>query len=118
MEPTKGEKLFKKLAITAIIIATIIWFYNFNETNKNLRAKYKNSSFNGIIKDTVHYPLQHDLPTYIFTNDSSYLLDINEGYMTGRAKVGDSLSKVSGNDTVYVFRKQDSGQYIQIFPLR
>ncbi len=118
MEATKIEKIFKRVAITAILIGAAIQFYNLYETNARLKAKYKTSSFNGIIKDIVHYPLQHDEPTYILTNDSSYLLDIDPGRMTGRAKIGDSLSKVSGNDTVHVFRRVDSAQYIQIFPSR
>ena len=118
METTKSEKIFKRLAIAAILIATVIWFYNDHAATKNWDIQYKKSSFTGIIKDTVHYPLQHDWPTYIFTNDSSHFSDVNEAYMQGVAKVGDSLSKVSGNDTVYIFRKRDSSQYIQIYPSR
>ncbi|MCW3106705.1 MAG: hypothetical protein JWQ09_1211 [Segetibacter sp.] len=108
--------MFRKIAITIIVIATIVWFYNDNKATKEWDIKYKKSSFNGIIKDTIHYELQHDLPTYIFTNDSSHFSDIREGYMQSIAKVGDSLSKVSGNDTVYIFKKKIRGDYIQVYP--
>ena len=37
-------------------------------------------------------------------------------YMQMVAQFGDSLSKESGNDTIYVFRENDSGNYVQIYP--
>ena len=116
MDYKKSDKIIKRLYIIAISIGIVVWLYNYNEESKELRVEYKKSSFKGVIKDTVHYPMQHDLPTYIFTNGSSHLSNLNEIGMQGKAKVGDSLSKEKGNDTVYVFRKEDLGQYFQIYP--
>ena len=53
-------------------------------------------------------------PTYLFTNDSSHLLEGDEEYLETIAKAGDSLSKISGNDTVYIFRKH-LGKYTKIY---
>lgn len=111
-------KIFRRICITLVILGVILWFYNDNKATKEWDIKYKKSSFNGIIKDTIHYKLEHDLPTYVFTNDSSHFSGIREGYIQQIAKVGDSLSKISGNDTVYVFRKTDSENYIQIYPYK
>jgi len=77
-------------------------------------ASYKKLSFNGVIMDSIHHELEHDEPTYLFTNGTSHLSEIGEQYMQFIAKFGDSLSKESGNDTVYVFRKNDSGNYVRI----
>lgn len=107
-------RIFNILLYTFIISNIIYWGYNQYVGHKAWLDSYKKLSFNGVINDSVHYELQHDLPTYFFTNGTSHLSDINEEYMQFIAKFGDSLSKESGNDTVYVFRKNDSGNYVRI----
>ena len=84
--------------------------------NKSKRASYKQSSFNGVVIDTVHYELQHNAPTYFFTNGTAHLSRISEQNMKFIAEDGDWLSDASGIDKVYVFRKNNSGNFVQIYP--
>lgn len=119
MVRTKFETVFKRLAITAILIGALFQFYNLYKEHQQSLFQYKMSSFSGVIKDTVHYPLQHDIPTYIFTNGLTHLSNLDEENYLWRTKSGDSLSKVvSRNDTVFIFRKNDVGQYVQIYPAK
>jgi hypothetical protein len=101
-----------------LMIAIVYLFYTKYQEGKTIKLSYLHSSFNGIIKDTVHNKLEHDWPTYIFLDGSTHFSDINEEYIQAIAKVGDSLSKISGNDTIYIFRKKGSIHYIQIYPYR
>ncbi len=110
------KKIFYIINYSVVIIGLMFWGHDQYVGRKAWREAYKKSSFNGVIRDTIHYEMQHDLPTYLFTNGSSHLLEGDEGYLQTNAKAGDSLSKISGNDTVYIFRKQDAGKYIQIYP--
>ena len=109
-----GKKVFYIFYLTFIISGLIWWGYNQYKDYKAKRISYHALKYNGVIRDSVHFELQHDLPTYNFTNGTSHFSGLGEGYMQVIAKVGDSLSKESGNDTVYVFRKNDSGNYVRI----
>lgn len=112
-----SDKKIFNILFCSFIIGGFIWMiYVQYKEDKSKRASYKALNYNGIIADTVHYEMEHDLPTYNFTNGTSHLSGIGETYMQYIARVGDSLSKVSGNDTVYVFRKNDSGNFVQIYP--
>lgn len=112
-----SDKKIFNILFCSFIIGGFIWMiYVQYKEDKSKRASYKQSSFNGVVIDTVHYELQHNAPTYFFTNGTSHLSGISEQNMQFIAKVGDSLSKESGNDTVYVFRKNNSGNFVQIYP--
>jgi len=111
-----GTKLFIILFWTVEIILFTFWVVDQSNEHKIWLENYNKLSFNGVIADTVHYEMQHDLPTYNFTNGASHFSDMNEREIQLISRVGDSLSKLSGNDTVYVFRKNNSGNFAQIYP--
>lgn len=110
------KKIFLIIFWTLEIIGLAWWIYDQNSVHQIWLESYNKLSFNGVITDSVHYELEHDMPTYNFSNGTTHFSDMNEEYMQMVAQFGDSLSKESGNDTVYVFRKNDSGNYVQIYP--
>ena len=109
-----GKKIFFIVFWGLEIIGFAWWIYGQYDGHQKWLESYNKLSFNGVITDSIHYELEHDMPTYFFSNGKAHFSDMNENYMHFIAKFGDSLSKESGNDTVYVFSKNDSGNYVRI----
>jgi hypothetical protein len=112
----KTKNIFRKINYLVIIIVLTIWSYNQCQGNKTFRAEYLKSNYKGIISKIIKIEGNHDMPTYIFTNDSSHLLQVNEGYLQRIVKPDDSLIKRAGYDTVEVYRRDFNSTYKKIYP--
>ena len=114
-----SDKRLFYIIMGVITISGIVTFVHDQYVlRKTWLETYKKSSFSGVIKDTVHIVGEGGMPTYNFTNDSSHYSDVGEAYIQRIAKIGDSLNKRSGEDTISIFRKNSSGSYIQIYPVK
>lgn len=99
----KGSTWF--LIIFSVGIAVLIYFQVYKKDKlfylKEALKSNIEQSYQGIIEKKYADKMNHNSPMIRFTNGKSIGLN---GFFWGKIQVGDSISKVSGDSVIHVFR--------------